>query len=424
MGNVLTTETNSKIHLEPIEIQILQLLRHRPFFSRAEIVEATGFSRNRVTQILGTLQRQNLIVPNNVGDSTGGRPPMLLSFNKEAHYVVGVDFGATACRIGISNLAGEPLAIHEEALEVKLGPEPVLGRALEIIRCLLRQQGLSSQTIQGIGVGVPGPVEFRTGQPISPPIMPGWDGFRVADFFRGDFTCPVFVDNDVNVMALGEHWAGEGRGVNNFIFIKIATGIGAGIICNGHIYRGEQGCAGDVGHIMADTSGPRCNCGNIGCLEAVAAAPAMVRAAVAAAQEGRSPVLAGLLVAQGQLTAVDVGRAAVQGDQSAIDIMRQSGRRIGQVLAGLVNFYNPCLIVIGGGVSRVGHLLLASIRETVYNRSLSLSTRNLSIVTSALGNQAGVIGCSMMAIEETLAGRGTGSEEQPLLSVALDGPGG
>ena len=408
MTDVLTKKTNPKMNLEARERQVLQLLRRRPVFSRAQIVDATGLSRNRVTQILGTLQKQNLIVPSKVGDSTGGRPPMLLSFNKEAHYVVGVDFGATAFRIGISNLGAEPLAIHEEALEIKAGPEPVLGRALEIIRGLLRQQGISSRTILGIGVGVPGPVEFRTGRPISPPIMPGWDGFRVADFFRKDFTCPVFVDNDVNVMALGEHWAGEGRGVNNFIFIKIATGIGAGIICNGHIYRGEQGCAGDVGHIMADATGPRCNCGNIGCLEAVAAAPAMVRLGLAAAREGRSPVLAEMLGAQGQLTAVDVARAAAQGDQPAIDIIRQSGRLIGQVLAGLVNFYNPSLIVIGGGVSRVGHLLLASIRETVYNRSLSLSTRNLSIVTSGLGNRAGVIGCSMMAIEEVLAARNMG----------------
>jgi glucokinase-like ROK family protein len=411
------------ISLDQVEVRVLQLLRHRPFFSRADIVDATGLSRARVSQVLTALHRTNLIAPCKTGESTGGRPPMLFSFNKQARYVVGMDFGATACRIGITNLAGEPLSLREEALDIKLGPELVLAQALTIVRDLLRQQEIRHDSILGIGVGVPGPVEFLTGRPISPPIMPGWDGCQVAEFFRKDFTCPVFVDNDVNVMALGEQRAGAGQGIENFFFIKIGTGIGAGLICNGHIYRGAQGCAGDVGHIMADASGPRCNCGNIGCLEAVAAAPAMVRQATAAAQEGRSALLADLLASQGHLTAVDVGRAAVEGDQAAMDIIRHSGRLIGQVLAGLVNFYNPSLIVIGGGVSRVGHLLLATIRETVYSRSLSLSTGSLSIATSALGNQAGVIGCAMMAIEETLASSAITHERLSTILVRNGGEG-
>jgi glucokinase-like ROK family protein len=411
------------ISLDQVEVRVLQLLRHRPFFSRADIVDATGLSRARVSQVLTVLHRNNLIAPCKTGESTGGRPPMLFSFNKQARYVIGMDFGATACRIGITNLAGEPLSLREEALDIKLGPELVLSQALTTVRDFLRQQEIRHDSILGIGVGVPGPVEFLTGRPISPPIMPGWDGCQVAEFFRKDFACPVFVDNDVNVMALGEQWAGAGQGVDNFIFIKIGTGIGAGLICNGHIYRGAQGCAGDVGHIMADASGPRCNCGNVGCLEAVAAAPAMVRQATAAAQEGRSAMLADLLASRGHLAAVDVGRAAVEGDQSAMDIIRHSGRLIGQVLAGVVNFFNPSLIVIGGGVSRVGHLLLATIRETVYSRSLSLSTGSLSIATSALGNQAGVIGCSMMAIEETLASSAITHERLSTILVRNGGEG-
>jgi glucokinase-like ROK family protein len=405
------------VSLGTVEIRVLKLLRQGPFFSRAEIAEATGLSRSRVTEVLAALQRGNLIVPSKVGDSTGGRPPMLLSFNKQARYILGFDFGATACRIGITNLAGEPLCIHEEALEIKQGPDHVLKRALAMMRTLLGNEGISNGMILGIGVGLPGPVEFRTGIPISPPIMPGWDGCRVADFFRNDFTCPVFVDNDVNVMALGEQWAGAGRGVDDFLFIKVATGVGAGIICNSRIYRGAQGCAGDVGHIMAEETGPRCNCGNIGCLEALAAAPAMVRQALAAVSEGSSAELADLLATNGHLTAVDVGRAAAHGDQAAIDIIRRSGRLIGQVLAGLVNFYNPSLIVIGGGVSRVGHLLLAAIRETVYNRSLSLSTRDLSIVTSSLDNRGGVIGCAIMAIEETLGTEAEGEGRRAVASM-------
>ncbi len=388
--------------LGPVEERILRLMRVQSVVSRADIVETTSLSRAAVAPILEQLLDLHLIVPAKLGDSTGGRRPMLLSLNKDAAYIVGIDLGATGGRIGIANLCAEPLVIREEALDVKAGPEVVLSRVREIVRQLLVDTGIGKESILGIGVGVPGPVEFRSGRPTSPPIMPGWDGVKVSDYFSDDFDCPVYLDNDVNVMAMGEHWAGVGRGVDNLVFIKVATGIGAGIICNGQIYRGDQGCAGDVGHIMADANGPRCNCGNVGCLEAMAAAPAMVRLATAAVGEGRSTILADLLERQGNLTAVDIGRAASHGDQAAVDIVREAGSLIGQVLAGLVNFYNPSLIVIGGGVSRVGHLLLASIREAVYRRSPPLSTRKLTIVTSALEGKAGVIGCSEMVMEEIL----------------------
>ncbi len=394
---------SNTISMDQLELRVIHLLRQRLSFSRADVIDATGLSRTRVSQVLLALQQQNWITPSGAGDSTGGRPPMRFSLNKNARYALGLDFGATACRVGISNLAGEIIAMREEPLDIRIGPEAAFATAMPLIHELLREQEIRNGSILGIGVGVPGPVEFLTGRPIAPPIMPGWDGCQISNFFQNDFACPVFVDNDVNVMALGEQWAGAGQGVSNFFVVKVATGIGAGLICNGHIYRGAQGCAGDVGHITADSSGPRCNCGNIGCLEAVAAAPAIVRQAVSACEDGRSPVLRGMLAAHGQVSAVDVGRAAAEGDQAAIDIIRHSGRLIGQVLAGLVNFYNPSLIVIGGGVSRVGHLLLASIRETVYRRSLPLSTQTLSIVATMLGNRAGVIGCAMMAVEETLA---------------------
>lgn len=403
MTKVLESTSFQRPLLDPAEVRIIQLMRARPVVSRVDITEATGLSRASVAQLLEGLRDKELVVSSKLGDSTGGRRPTLLSLNKDAGYVVSIDLGATGGRVGISNLYSEPLAIHEEPMDIKAGPEAVLSRAREIAQRLLRDTGVRKKLVLGIGVGVPGPVEFRSGKPISPPIMPGWDGVRIPDFFGDDFDCPVYVDNDVNVMAIGEHWAGVGRGIDNFVFIKVATGIGAGIICNGRIYRGDQGCAGDVGHIIADPNGPRCNCGNIGCLEAVAAAPAMVDLATAAANEGRSPVLAELLEWQGGLTAVDIGRAASHGDQVAIDIIRQSGNWIGHVLAGLVNFYNPSLIVMGGGVSRVGHLLLASVRETVYKRSLPLSTRKLAVMTSSLEGKAGVIGCSVMALEEVLA---------------------
>ena len=209
----------------------------------------------------------------------------------------------------------------------------------------------------------------------------------------------MIVDNDVNVMAIGELHAGAGRNVNNFIFIKIGTGIGSGIICKGQIYRGTDGCAGDVGHICIDYNGPICHCGNPGCLEAMAAGPPIAARGKQAALAGQSEFLAQRLAEKNDLTAIDVGQAAAAGDQAANEIIRDSGRMIGGMLAGLVNFFNPSLILIGGGVSKIGFKLLSSIRQAVLRRSTALSTKALRIELSQLGDDAGVIGGIRLALE-------------------------
>lgn len=233
--------------------------------------------------------------------------------------------------------------------------------------------------------------------------MPGWDRFPIRAAFTGDYAAPVFIDNDVNLMALGEHRGGVGRGVDNMLFVKVGTGIGGGIIADGRLYRGTHGCAGDIGHISVDPEGPICTCGNPGCLEAMAAAPAIVLEAERRAKEGLSPVLAKKLKERGELDAGAVGEAAAIGDYEALEIIRGSGRLIGRVLASLVSVLNPSLIVIGGGVAQIGHSFLAEIRSTVYQRSLPLATRNLPIVLSELEDAAGVTGASVMAAEGVLS---------------------
>ncbi len=222
------------------------------------------------------------------------------------------------------------------------------------------------EKLAGIGIGIPGPVDFSQGTVVSPPIMPGWDQYPIIQTMQQWFPAAnVVVDNDVNVMALGEIYQGAGKGVDNLIFIKIGTGIGAGIICEGEIYRGASGCAGDIGHISVHKNGPMCHCGNNGCLEAMAAGPAIAERAFLAAEAGKSPILLKYSEKNGGfLTAEDVGDAAREGDTLAIEIIRESGQYIGDVLASLVNFYNPDMIVIGGGVSNLGNLLLSSIRQS------------------------------------------------------------
>ena len=252
----------------------------------------------------------------------------------------------------------------------------------------------------GIGMGVPGPVDFAVGTVVSPPIMPGWDRYPIIDTVQQWFPAvSVVVDNDVNVMALGEFTLGMAQGVENLIFVKIGTGIGAGVICERRIYRGSSGCAGDIGHICIDKEGPVCPCGNKGCLEKIAAGPAMAERALEAARRGESPRLLEAFERNGsRLQAEDVGQAAREGDAVALRVIRESGERIGEVLAALVNFYNPEMIVIGGGVSNLGDLLLSSIRQAILGRSLPLATRNLQIVFSSIGAQAGLFGGISLAL--------------------------
>ncbi|MGH8826955.1 MAG: ROK family protein, partial [Jiangellaceae bacterium] len=266
--------------------------------------------------------------------------------------------------------------------------------ALNLTRKLLAEHGVDRPA--GVGIGVPGPVDFHTGVPVSPPIMPGWDAYPVRDVLARELGCPVLLDNDVNVMALGEQHSGVAKSVQDFLFVKIGTGIGCGIVVGGELYRGVDGCAGDIGHIRVEEFGPTCACGNTGCLEAFFGGAALARDAMAAARGGRSTTLEALLVEKGQLTAEDVAIAVSQGDPQAVQMIREGGRRVGVVLAGLVSFFNPGLIVIGGRVSRLGHSLLAEIRGVVYRRSLPLATGNLPVVLSEMGDDAGTVGAARL----------------------------
>jgi glucokinase-like ROK family protein len=285
--------------------------------------------------------------------------------------------------------------------DVRDEPTVVLGDVKQRVLTMLARQSIRAEQVLGIGIGVPGPVDFAKGVLVAPPLMPTWEGFSIRGYFYAVFPSSfVAVDNDVNIMALGELRAGAGSGVDNFIFVKIGTGIGAGVVCHGQVHRGSNGSAGDIGHICADHHGPICRCGNIGCLEMMAAGPAIAARAVEAAQNGSSLILAKKLESNnGTLKAEDVGAAAREGDRAAIEIIQTSGELIGDVLAGLVNFSNPSLILVGGGVANIGNQLLASIRQAVLRRSTALATRNLITNFSALGAEAGVTGAIHLALE-------------------------
>ena len=387
------------------EVEVMRALRRQGRISRSEISRITGWSKAKASQEIRSLVDKGYLVEVGEGVSQGGRKPRLLRINNQLGYIAGIDIGATSLDIALADVTGLIVQRCSEVTDVKLRPESVFGRCSELLLEILQKQGATPDQVLGIGVGVPGPVDFARGVLVAPPLMPEWENFPIRDFFKKTFLSAfVVVDNDVNIMALGEQRAGDGMSIDHFIFVKIGTGIGAGIISNGKIHRGSDGSAGDIGHICVDKNGPLCACGNKGCLEAMSAGPAIASRAMDAIRNGASPTLRLMRESNGGvIRPEDVNAACREGDQAALDIIRASGQMVGDVLASLVNFFNPSHIFIGGGIANFGNHLLVAIRRAVLHRSLPLATTHLSIKYSSMGSDAGVTGAIALALDYLFA---------------------
>ncbi len=382
-------------------VAVLDEIRLGRSRSRPELIARTGLGRAIVARRVEDLIERGLVAEGVPGPSTGGRPARQLTFRGDAGHVLVADLGATSIDVAVTDLEGRILGHHDEPARIEDGPERCLERVDVLFDALLRTTEAIPGRLWGVGIGVPGPVEFGSGRPISPPIMPGWDGYPIRERFVERYGAPVWVDNDVNVLALGEWRSGVAAGHDNVIVIKIGTGVGAGIISGGRLHRGAQGSAGDVGHIqISEDPSIVCRCGNVGCLEALAGGAAIGRLGEEAALEGSSTRLGVALDQHGTVSAADVARAASAGDAVAVEILRSAGRRVGSMLASVVNFFNPSLVVIGGGVANSPDQLLVAIRDAVHRRSLPLATRDLLIERSSLGALAGVIGASSMVVDQ------------------------
>ncbi|MEV5412516.1 ROK family transcriptional regulator [Thermopolyspora sp. NPDC052614] len=369
---------------------VLTLIGAGSATTRSDLARITGLARSTISQRVDQLIESRLVSETESGESTGGRPPRQLRLRTADNLVAGVDLGATHCRVALLDISGRTLASCEDHLLIAEGPETVLAHASRRIRDLLAEADRPVEALKAIGMGVPGPVEFATGRPNNPPIMPGWNEYPIPEFFAERYgDAIVLVDNDVNVMALGEHRSAF-QDTGYLLFVKVGTGIGCGIIAQGRLHRGAQGSAGDIGHIrVSGHEDAGCRCGNSACLEAVAGGGALARrlTELGFAAESGSDVVA---LVQG-------------GNTQALRLVREAGRLIGEVLASLVNFFNPEVIVIGGVLARIHDHLLAGIRETVYRRSLPLATHHLAIVPTRTGADAAALGAGILAIEHFLA---------------------
>lgn len=384
---------------------VLEHVRNGTARTRSELSRVTGLGRNVIAPRVAQLLDLGLLEDGRLAPSTGGRSPRELRFRSEAGHLLVAQLGATSISVALADLSGELTLAREEPADITDGPERILQRVHELFQDIIGED-LGAGPVWGVGIGLPGPVEFATGRPSAPPIMPGWDGYDVRTYFADRFDAPVWVDNDVNVMVLGELRDGLAQGEQDVVYVKIGTGIGAGVVSAGRLHRGAQGCAGDIGHVSVGTANSDviCRCGKIGCLEALAGGGALAREGSLAAADGRSTYLAGLAAGGHVVTANEVVAGARRGDPLSLALMIQSANLVGNALSNIVNFFNPALIIIGGGVAQgAGDQYLAEIRQVIFSRSLPLATRSLQIDLSLLGQTAGLRGTAFMVVDELLS---------------------
>ena len=360
-------------------LRIVNLVRTGEATTRPEIGRVTGLGRGVVTQRVDQAIGMGFLADGEYGPSSGGRAPRTLRFRSEQGRIIVCAFGALHIRVGIASLLGDIIDHSHVPWDIARGPAETIDRALEMLDEILARH--DDVPVWGIAVGIPGPVDFESGRPVAPPIMPGWNGFDMRRRFEERFGAPTWVDNDVNLLAFSERARREDE-LPDLIFCKVGTGIGAGLLSRGRIHRGTNGAAGDIGHVRVRDSDAQCRCGKIGCLEAEAGGWALVRDAEAAVEQGGNGALVRVVERGDPITPEAIALAAVDGDALAISLIQRSARLVGESIAALVNMFNPGVIVVGGAVSSAGEVFLAEVRQRVYELSLPLATRDLSIVRS------------------------------------------
>ena len=395
----------SKFYWLPAEYNVKSFNKHAALdllrfsaggLSRTDLADKMGLTRAAVSLIINDLLEGKIILEAESRSTPSGRPPVVLEINPERGLVGAIDMGATHISIALADFTARILQEAEFPFDIKAGPDACLVQANQNLLKLLESQGLSISDLSAVGVGVPGPVITEAGMVVAPPIMPGWDHYPILAKLEEVWGCPVTLNNDAELGALGEWAYGAGRGEKNIAYIKVGSGIGAGLILNQQIYGGTTGAAGEIGHLTIDENGPLCNCGNRGCLEAFAGGDAIARQGQALVKSGKRTLLSNL--PPEKITAHDVSEAARRGDLLAQEILRRSGTFIGIAIAGLVNLFNPSIVIIGGGVAQVGDIITVPIRQAVRERAMRASEQSVRIITGMLGRRSLLIGATVQAI--------------------------
>jgi predicted NBD/HSP70 family sugar kinase len=380
---VETPGSQSSLHRANLE-RVVRAVRIAGSLTQAEIARTTGLSAATVSNIVRELKDNGTVEV--TPTSAGGRRARSVSLSGDAGIVVGVDFGHSHLRVAVGNLAHQVLAEESEPIDVDASASQGFDRAERLVERLISVTGFRREKVIGMGLGVPGPIDVETGVLGSSTILPGWAGTNPREELASRLGVEVHVDNDANLGALGELVWGSGRGARDLAYIKVASGVGAGLVIDGQIYRGPGGTAGEIGHITLDESGPVCRCGNRGCLETFTAA----RYVLPLLHSSHGP----------DLTMPEMVRLARSGDLGCRRVVADVGRHVGSGVANLCNLLNPSRIVLGGDLAEAGELVLGPIRDSVSRYAIPSAARRLTVVPGALGGRAEVLGALALVLSE------------------------
>lgn len=381
-----------------LQLRILDALRHEVAVTRPDIARYTGLGRTVVTQRIDRFIGLDLVNEGDKVPAARGRSPRTLRFNRYRAEVLIADVRVDGIFIGLACLGGVILDRLFLPSMVAEGPQAALAVVCAGFDRIIANRAPTSVNVWGIAVSLPAPVEFATGRPISPPQMPGWSEADLRQPLQDRYRVPVWVDNDVNLMALGELRAGAALGVRDAVLLDVGDSIGASLISSGHLHRGAQGAAGDVGHVrVTDDPSAACRCGKSGCLDAIASGYALKMRA--RKPEGTGSRFLSGVAAEREPVLADIVHGAKLADPYCLALVNESSQAVGETIARIVNFFNPAMVLLTGSVMEVGDSYLAALRNIVYARSLPLATRDLAITRAGLGDAASMIGAAHLVID-------------------------
>jgi predicted NBD/HSP70 family sugar kinase len=383
---------------------VLNVIKNNGGLSRADIAKLTGLTPASISNISKQLIESKYLVERGMGESSGGRPPIILELNPDARYVIGVNIGVGSIEVVVTDL-GAKIICRDEMLVLasKRSKELVIKNLVKLINEVLMSSNIDSEKVLGVGIAMHGIVNTDNGISKYAPYY-NWVNVNLKEELQSILKYPVFIDNDVRAMAIGESWFGSAKDINNFVMINVSNGVGAGIIIENKPYYGVDFSAGEIGHIVVDVDGAKCNCGNYGCLETVVSNDSIVKKAIKAIKQGSNSLLINFKENIEDLTIDDICKGASLNDDVSIYVLKEAARYLGMGISNLVNILNPRNVVVVGEIFEDTLYVIEALKEIVDKRSMRVPNKNIRITKSVLGKEAAVIGAATLVIKELFSG--------------------
>jgi predicted NBD/HSP70 family sugar kinase len=391
------TAPDDAVRARPLADAVLRLIWQERTISRAEIARRADLSRSTVSEVVGALLPTGLVTEGEPGESLGGRRPIMLHFEDGACCILGVEMGASHVAVALTDLRGHVQHWEHRRHPVRTDPDGTRKLVAELCDATLAAHRGAAKRLVGVGVAVPSPGDPLQPFALSEVVLPVWNGQSGLEALGERYGVPVMVDNDANLGALAEYWWGAGRGVRDFAYVKVGTGVGSGHVIGGELYRGSTGFAGEIGHLSIDPRGEPCICGLRGCLAMHVGSPSLVKRARTLLAEYPGSMLEGV-----DVTITSIEAAAIAADPLALRVTREAAEYLGIAVAGMLNLMNPSVVIVGGGITGLGDRFLAPLRETVRQRTRVSSAGGATIVMSGLGPQSVAVGAASLVLKAAL----------------------